>query len=402
MRAAPDPGVLAAGLADPAFRSSSLAWLEGLRTTTGYRLWRDAPPHVLSTSFAVFLRELHGALPAADSPESVALADQLLAWRDPASGLFDAGLRTEDLGPRHDRAYVAEQQTHFALQALRLLGRHLPAPPFLLERWSTRDSLHASLDGLDWGDPWRESNRVMFALYLLEHEGTRTGDPLWRERIADGLDWLRLRQDAATGLWGRRPGRQIHAAVYGAYHYLFFFLRWEGAFPRAERLLGHTRGLQTGEGFFAHIRGGGACEDYDCVDVLVKLGGETDRPALLRCAKAVLAARNADGGFPWARPVDGASAFLLGNFKGQLSARENMRLYLQRLLDLMHRQRRWRYSGLATLDCPMAESDIWSTWFRTLILAEIDDLHLHSGTDWGFRSFPSLGWHISSKDLTRP
>ena len=55
----------------------------------------------------------------------------MLTQRDGPDGLFQRNLSAGSLGPRHDHAYVAEQQTHFALQALRLLGRLEPAPPVL-------------------------------------------------------------------------------------------------------------------------------------------------------------------------------------------------------------------------------------------------------------------------------
>ncbi len=394
LKPTPSPD-LKAELAQPSFRLGVLEWAASLRTPAGYRLWSGSPPHLLATCFAVFLRELLLDLPNPDSAEARELGGILLDSRDAESGLFTRNLTSESLGPRHNRHYLAEQQTHFALQALRLLGRLEPAPPRLLERWRTRALLHAAFDALDWRDPWRESNRVMFALYLLEHEWARTQDPTFQERIHDGLDWLRQHQDARTGCWGTDPTQRCYPAVYGAYHYLFFFLHWEGAFPQADRLLDVTRRLQTTEGFFAHNRGGGACEDYDCVDVLVKLGDASDEERLVRCARAVLAARNPDGGFPWAKPAAAALPFLLGNYQGGASLRENARLFIQRLRDVARRERHWRYSGLESLDCPATASDLWSTWFRLLILAEIDDRILHSGTRWGFRSFPSLGWHTT-------
>jgi hypothetical protein len=388
-----DPQHLARQLADPSFRAGSLAWLASLRTEAGYRLWSGSPPHLLATCFGVFLRELHRDLPATADEDASQLAEILLRERDPATGLFDRNLNREHLGPRHDRTYLAEQQTHFALQALRLLGRLEAVPPTLLEPWRAPGGLEGHFAALDWRDPWRESNRVMFALYFLEHELARGATGPWRERLVDGLAWLR-RAQRPSGLWGEAAERRIYGAVYGAYHFLFFFLHWDGAFPRAKELLEVTRGLQTREGFFAHTRGGGACEDYDCVDILVKLGDDRDMPALMRTAQAVLSSRNADGGFPWSKPLHGGATFVLGNVMPALTASENARLFLQRLRDVSRHGRRWRYSGLSSLDCPAIESDVWSTWFRTLILAEIDSIHLHSGLSWGFRSFPSLGWHV--------
>ncbi len=383
---------LRACLADPRFRDESLRWLAGLADGSGgYRLWQDAPVHPLSTAFAVFLRELHGDLPLPSSAEADNIIERLLSWRDTNSGLFDINLDREALGPRHDREYIALQQSHFALQALRLLGKPVSVIQ-LLHRWENPAKLRDYFTALDWRDPWRESNKVMFALYLLEHEYALTGDERWLHLYHTGLDWLREVQDPETGLWGIKPRCRVYNAIYGAYHFIFFFLASGMPVPRGERLLYWTRKLQTSQGFFAHSRGGGACEDFDCVDLLVKLGDTKDEATLLRCASAVIADRNMDGGFCWARK-QGGLGFVIRNFKPSLSPGENLRLLRGRLLDLAGKRDTWTYSGLESLRCPTDASDIWSTWFRTLILAEIDERVLHSGTRWQWRSFPSLGWH---------
>ena len=386
---------LRAALADPATRDGVLAWLDGLREGGRWRLWSGGPPHLLPTCFAVFLRELWDDLPAGALREETVAA--LLAERDGASGLFRLSLDGAVLGPRHDRGYVERQQTHFALLALRLLDAHRGLELPFLEPWREPGRLEAFFEALDWRDPWRESNEVMFALYFLEHEIARGGDPVWGERLADGLAWLR-RAQRPSGLWGADAEKRVYGAVYGAFHFLFFFLHHEGTMPGAGPLLEWTRRLQTNEGLFAHSRGGGACEDYDCVDLLVKLGDERDRPRLLRAAGVVLASRNPDGGFPWASPRRGALSFWLGNVNASLSAAENLRLLRQRTLDLAGQRRSWTYSGLEELRCPTAASDVWSTWFRCLILAEIDERWLRSGARWRWRRIPSLGWHIPKEE----
>ena len=288
-------------LSNPRFRRDSLAWLQSLSDGQGaYRLWSGSPPHVLATAFAVFLRELHGDLPPSHSVEARQIRQRLLSWRDTSTGLFDGNLAQENLGARHDREYISLQQSHFALQALRLLGEPISLAS-MLKRWNTADKIRSYFAALDWRDPWRESNKVMFVLYFLEHEYTLFGEERWLELYHSGLDWLRENQDPETGLWGHRTRCRIYNAIYGAYHFLFFFLAMGQPMPQAERLLAWTRKLQTTQGFFAHSRGGGACEDYDCVDLLIKLGDTSDTKALLKCAGAVLADRNEDGGFCWAR-----------------------------------------------------------------------------------------------------
>lgn len=348
---------------------------------------------MLATSFAVFLRELLLDLPHPDSSEARQIADMLLQHRDAETGLFSLDPGSAGTGQQHDRDYLNLQQTHFAQQALRLLGTGQDLDMPFMERWPDRRALHAWFDSLDWSNPWRESNNVMFALYFFEHARWAGIPGPWQQRIEDGLDWLDERQDRASGLWGKDPTRSVYNAIYGAYHFLFFYLHWRGSMPQADRILAWTRGLQTSEGFFAHTLGGGACEDYDCVDLLIKLGGDEDHDTLLRCARAVLASRDSVGGFCWARGQQNGPAFLVGNWMRGLSLRENRKLLLARLRSLLPQGRRWRYSGLRSLECPMEEADIWSSWFRVLILAEIDDKVLHSGARWGFRAFPSLGWH---------
>ncbi len=396
MRPVPDTSRLKATLADPRFGEDILHWLESLKTPQGYRLWSESPPNLLATSFAVFVRELLGDLP--EGEEADWLAEALLAHRDSASGLFCHDPAARQTGANHDRHYLDLQQTHFALKALRCLGRADGVAMPFLENWKAPGSIRRSFEELDWSNPWLVSNNVMFLLYFLEH-ALQLGFPgPWRERIDEGLDWL-LEHQRESGLWGRNAESRVYNAIYGAYHFLFFYLHWRDEMPGAARLLDWTRKLQTPEGFFAHNPGGGACEDYDCVDLLIKLGGEADRGMLLSCAEAVLESRDPKGAFCWARPVHHPLRFALEAFKPSLGLTENRKLFMARLRSILPAGRRWRYSGLKSLECPMSEADVWSTWFRLLILAEIDDHYLDSGREWVFCTFPSLGWHVSRKGM---
>jgi hypothetical protein len=377
-------------LSTKAYRQSQLDWLATLRTPAGYRLWAGSEPHLLPTCFAIFLRELLDDLPPPESNEAHELSTLILASQCTESGLFDRKL-TQQVGP-HGSEYLVLQQTQFALQALRLLGFRHKSLPFL-RGFESKDCLEREFDGLNWQNPWLESNRVMFLLYFYEHAQWLGLEGPWQARIDDGLAWLDRAQNPSSGLWGERADTCVYNAIYGAYHFLFFYLHYRGEMPGAKALLQHTRGLQTREGFFAHTSGGGACEDYDCVDMLIKLGDDTDREALLYCADSVLKSRNQDGGYAWAKKASAAPLFLLGNFKSQLGLKENRKLFLQRLRGMLPGGRTWRYSSLDALKCPMDESDVWSTWFRNLILAEIDDHFVGSTLSWNFREFPSLGWH---------
>ena len=373
------------------YRQETLKWLAGLRSGQGaYRLWSGGVPHLLPTAFAVFLLELFDALPVCGSAESTAIVEFLLGHRDPDTGLFTHGSSDTPGGRIHDSEYVGMQQTHFALQALKILGMDpLPALPFM-DRWATRDGLEKTLAGLDWNNPWLVSNTVMFLYGFYRHEADRKGD------APVGTQWIRSWLEATqrpSGLWGNDAERRVYNAIYGAFHFLFFWLGEGLAVPRSGSLLELTKTLQTTEGYFAHTRGGGACEDYDCADLLLKLGAAGGKPVLDRHVARMLQDRNPDGGYCWAKKRPAGPVFLLGNWKPGLCLTENRRLLQQRLLDMLGFNRYWYYSGIRDLKCPTGASDIWSTWFRNLVLAEYDHEFVGSGAGWRFRTFPSMGWH---------
>jgi hypothetical protein len=374
-----------------AHRRQVLAWLASLGTAEGaYRLWSQGIPHLLPTAFAVFVRELLDDLPVPHSVESLRIRDYLLSHRDPATGLFPPARRSDPGGRIHDSEYITLQQSHFALQALRILGYGQGTELPVLQRWSTRESLESTLESLAWRNPWLVSNTVMFLHDFHRHEE-------WlQQKPGPAPGWIRSwleRTQRPSGLWGLQAEKRVYNAIYGAFHFLYFWLGQGLAVPRADQLLRWTRGLQTTEGYFAHSRGGGACEDYDCADLLLKLGNERDRPALQRTVARILADRNPDGGHGWARKRLPGPRFLLGNWKTGLSLGENRRLLQQRLLDCAGVNRYWYYSGIRDLKCPTGASDIWSTWFRNLVLAEYDDTFGGLGGQWRFRDFPSMGWH---------
>ncbi len=381
-------------------RESTLSWLESLYAGGGrYRLWSGGEPHLLPTAFAVFLLELFDALPKPGSERCRDLCTALLAQRDPASGLFRLDQQDRAEGRNHDLRYIEWQQTQFALQALRILGDPADCALPFLDPWRGKEGISSWLHSQNWRDPWLASNPVMFLFYFFRHEA----EVLQREQSWQDADELRRQLgelQRSSGLWGEEAERRVYNAVYGAFHYLHFWLVDDLPMPRSVELLRWTRRLQTNEGYFAHHRGGGACEDYDCTDLLIKLGTDEDRRFLDRYLERSLADRNPDGGWCWARKRGSGAGFLLRNFNPGLSLFENRKLFSHRLLDLAGAHRVWYYSGLRNLECPTQASDSWSTWFRNLVLAEYCERFGPRGLGWRFRSFASLGWHQPGNENT--
>jgi hypothetical protein len=114
--------------------------------------------------------------------------------------------------------------------------------------------------------------------------------------------------------------------------------------------------------------------------------------------------RNADGGYCWARRDRFAPSKLLGLARPSLltvswqdfcdNARDkwnNQKAVLLRPASL-----RWAYSGLESMKIPLSASDLWSTWFRLLGIATIEqtfpDIAKNTSTRWNMRRKPGLGF----------
>jgi hypothetical protein len=349
----------------------------------------------MSLCLAVLTAELYGLLPRNPAAE---WANALLHIQDPDSGLFlDPRFAEADLLPDSPgQEYIHLQTTYFALNALDAMrfrpGHALRfASPFVApgyaEEW---------LEHLDWSNPWRESNMVMFIAGALYHRWRYEDDASAGEALQRVLDWLDGHQDPDSGLWGTRSGASLLHAMAGGYHFLPFYFVSGRCVRHAERIIDSTLSLQQPDGLFDPHGGGDACLDVDAIDVLVKLSLVTDHrradveAALERAYHGLLGNRDEDGGFCRGRqrPYPDKSR----------KRRIVEGLGLDRLLGRPYEPPKeiWYYSDWTKMPFDIRRSDLWSTWFRSFGVALIST-HLParfpSDVRWKFRGLPALGWH---------
>ncbi len=365
--------------------------------------------NLYSTCFAVLALELLGELPRLDRRWRQQVCAFVSRFQRPSDGLFVDPDILASAGASHDRIYLCHQQTDFALLALQALGVSPPHPLRVLAKlepqpWS------AWLGSLDWSDPWLASNRVMFVLDFLLHEGRR-GTRDTAAEVTAILDELDARQDPATGLWHRDSAASRLSQMAATYHFLHFYtyLGRRPGFP--ERIIDATLALQDTDGLFTFFGGGGSCEDLDAVDLLCRCllytehrRHEVER-ALARAHAALWENQNRDGGFCWAK----RGALSLRKLRHALrpsllrvSAREavrNGREKIDNQLALLLRPSSlgWAYSGVEAMRIRLGDSDLWSTWFRLLAIAEIEltfpRLARAPRTRWTMRRLPGLGFY---------
>lgn len=274
---------------------------------------------------------------------------------------------------------------HLTISTLPVLAQFEQIPKYPLKfahAFTDKEYLTNWLNQRDLTNAWVEGNNLLFIgqllVFLRDVEKYHDADQalnLW-------FKWLDERIDPATGLWGTDVGCDYFGGVYGGYHQLLVYYYEKHPIRFPERLIDVVLNLQHPDGGFSEYRGGGACEDVDCVDILVNLYKLYDyrradiRLALRKCLDHLLSLQRTDGGFP-------SSRF------------EKSHIHM----------------GIPATKTSLEHCGIFETWFRVhtfTLIAEIltDDSRL-STVFANFNLALSMGWHhawnrsehpISAKD----
>ncbi len=357
-------------------------------------------PELLPTCFAVLAEEMLGTLEGWDGDRRRQVAERILLAQDPETGLFALpDICNEELLWPHgcDLLYVRYQVAYFALAALSALHRKPRYPLAFAEPWLDRQYALGWIEGGPWHDPWNHSNRIMFLLRCLVHLGTDWNrEKAWSCYDAVVEHLLRL-QDPRTGLWHGVATCDVRTAVYAAYHF-FPFMFWRGiAPPYADRIIESALSMQHADGLFGSQPGGGACEDLDAIDVLVKFSSICDhratdvKRALTRAFRRILELQNPDGGFPnyLPQPVPRGG----GSWKRRLARTVGLGALVDRLRGY---QETSYYSGWRRVKSRKGASDMWAAWFRPLALSLIVSRYpelVDVPAAPRFHGLPGLGWH---------
>ena len=359
---------------------------------------KESPPTLMATCFAVLAEECLGTLSAWPRQRRQSVASFLKSQQSATNGLFDAAsVRREDCDwtSHCDPEYIRLQLTYFSLAALHALQETPSHPLAFARRFLDPHFALGWVDGGPWDNPWNQSNRVMFLLRFLIHLATEEHEnsawPIF-DRI---LDNLIERQSRETGLWHGTSNASVREAVFAGYHFFPFFFWRKRLVPHAERIIDSTLAVQHADGLFGAGQGGGACEDLDAIDTLVKFSLVTDhraaevRKALVRALDRLLLLQNSDGGFP-DQPLQ------VGDLHRSLRRRVADGLGVTRVLKRPLLLPRIYYSGWQTMGAAKGGSTMWAAWFRPLavrlILSRYPDL-TDSRMEGRFHGLPCLGWH---------
>jgi glycosyltransferase involved in cell wall biosynthesis/SAM-dependent methyltransferase len=352
-------------------------WVLSLTGERGVRFTAGGEESIIATSCAVLILEGIDRLQDVSS----SLRNQWIAYlqscQRPTDGLFVDPLleRFPIESAIHDQAYLLDQTTYLALQALDALGSAPIHPISVQERWPNPQAFIAWMERLDWSNAWLQSNRVMFALAFLVHAVEQCNQREAASIYHAALDWLDATQDRETGVWGTRHGASLLNGMAAAYHFLPFYEYVCRPIQCINQLIDTTLALQQSDGLFGSGLGGGACEDLDAIGVLAvaarysRYRAEEVKRAAIRAFWALWNAQNEDGGFGYA-------------------IRSDDQVY--------------RFSSWGAAESRVCSSDVWSSLARLVALGTIrhwfpDDTP--SLPLWRFRRLPVLGYHRSTDRL---
>lgn len=308
-----------------------------------------------------------------DSPNKEKTLEFVRNTQDEETGYF-IGPELRDWSPDETARFHTREHLlmHLACSTLPVLAQFGTQPKFPLKfahAFTNQDYLLDWLNKRDLNFAWVEGNNLLFIGQFLVYLRDEEKHPDAQKALETWFKWLDEKADPKTGLWGTDLGIDHYAAVYGGYHQLLVYYHENHPVNFPEKLVDVVLDLQHPyDGAFAAFRGGGACADVDCVDVLVNLYKICDyrrtdiRCALRKCLNHLWTLQQDDGGFPSTR---GEASHI--------------------------------HMGIPATKTSREHSGMFETWFRIhtmCLIAEIltDDSRLQSGFE-RFNSTLSMGWH---------
>ena len=334
-----------------------------------------SPSTLLATDFAVStMYLLEGAEKLKEYGQS---KEYLLSAQSEADIFIDPLFNPKDTFGSHSTNYIINQFTYFTLIALDHLGEVFSSLRFYQNEFADEKKIRSWINQLDFSRFWYVSNEIMFIFYfssyLLKY-GDVEAKNLAERNIDILFEVLNEKQDPDTGYWGTElNNRNLIDGCYGAAHILLFYDYFKKDIRYTDKIIDNTLFLHSENGLMGN-KYGGACEDYDAIDIYLRCMRYTDHrksdiiSQLLKMKEQMLKRESPSGGFPYRisnNPI-----------------RRTIKIAMKRS---------YRYSGWGGMETLAYLPDIWATWFRSMSLAVIDlitenkkDFYSYSLPAWGF------------------
>lgn len=347
------------------------------RKSGSFKFWPGGKTTLLSSCFGVQLCFLINRL---DYLESKQIGSFIYKQQHPNGLFIDNNFDISELSGRQSDSYLRWQSTFFSLIALDMIDITPRYPLRFIQDLCTETALHDWFEQLNWHDFWYSSNEIMFLLYFLSYarKHEKKDEKQLDHTIKQLFLFLNTKQDSVTGFWGNETQQNPTNGMYGAAHIYLFYEFFDQKIQYGQQVISNTLALQQQDGLYGP-HGGGACEDYDGIEILVRLLKQNAmhekriQKSLMQSYEVILNGQQRNGGFP---------------YRISLYSPEHI---LQRVISTVLGRNYYCYSGWEKMKCKVSVPDIWATYFRVLSLALIEKT-LSLPLSYPYQSYELPGW----------
>jgi hypothetical protein len=311
------------------------------------------------------------------------IRDYLLRAKQPNGYFIDTDFDLAHNNTFHKNDYVVPQFSYFTYIALDILGMHFEDIPFI-EKYLDSKTINLWLNELEWGNFWYESNKIMFMMYFFSYL-IKYGNESHKERaglcINEFFKVLNAKQDKNTGFWGTDfNNNDLQDGCFGAAHIYLFYDYYGIEIQYPQKIIESTLTLHSENGLIGS-KEGGACEDYDVIDIYHRIlkqsifKKEEILDKLLLMKKKINCSQHTDGGF----------SYKLYDYS------------LKNIIKFRKDKIKYKYSSWEKMSTPIYLPDSWGSYFKVLSLIVIDRI-IQGKLNNSFKSYNLPGWGFIDKD----
>ncbi|MCF6177620.1 MAG: hypothetical protein L3J71_17835 [Victivallaceae bacterium] len=265
----------------------------------------DGCPHsLIASSVAGMLGGFLGITDELSCAQKAEWAEYLNSFQNSDGWFEDEDINDNNRLEWYGRDRALFHRTRHALCALDALDARPRYKFKMAEQWYGKGEMTQWLETLNLSDYWYASNMMMDAFLLLQHNYCFDGSKAAYHAILELLEFCDMATDPLTGYhdFGRSEVRNAMAGAMHLYPAYFIYGR-KPLYPG--RVIDTTLALQQPDGTFSYESGSGGedCLDYDAVFILSNFNFLTAdsnlelKASVIKCANAVMACSNDDGGF---------------------------------------------------------------------------------------------------------
>lgn len=348
-----------------------MRYFNKIKTENGFKFSQYSNQTILSTSFVVLTKNLLRE----NIENKNKIIEYLLSTRNSEGYFIDANYKYHK-HPEHNSSYVIPQFSFFTLLALDVLGVKNLELPFLnnLNTKYVDNELENSLKK----NFWATSNQLMFFMYFITYsianlDVDKEEYKSYMERI---FQFLNANQNIENGFWGDNITTESnYAKAYGAAHIYLFYDYYNKEIPYSSKIIDHCLKMHTTNGLIQTSEGG-ACEDYDIIEIYLRCLKQTDYrkdevfEKLHLMKQTLLNDKKRDGSFSY-----------------RMYPKGKIHKFFDKNLD----KQKYKYSSWDYMETPMYLADCWGTFFRHLGIKIIDNM-LEDKNDFNSSSLPGWGY----------